>query len=102
MQHVATWREGDDKWAYHEDAWKYMATHKVSLDPYRMESRKILACIEKSRSRFYLKILLFQLTSILLEISLLLLLLWLIQLSNSLFFAGLRKRLRLESDRLQC
>ncbi|KAH0544641.1 hypothetical protein FGG08_001291 [Glutinoglossum americanum] len=46
MQHVATWREGDEKWAYHEDAWKHIATHKVSLDPYRQESRKILAVIK--------------------------------------------------------
>ncbi|KKY19637.1 putative sister chromatid cohesion protein eso1 [Diplodia seriata] len=45
-QHVATWREGDERWAYHEDAFKNMATHKVSLDPYRMESRKILALIK--------------------------------------------------------
>ena len=48
MQHVATWREGDEKWAYHEDAFKHIATHKVSLDPYRRESRRILACIKDS------------------------------------------------------
>ncbi|KAL9044891.1 MAG: hypothetical protein Q9214_002005 [Letrouitia sp. 1 TL-2023] len=46
MQHVATWKEGDDKWAYHEEAFAHIATHKVSLDPYRMESRKILAWIK--------------------------------------------------------
>lgn len=46
MQHVATWKEGDEKWAYHEDAFKHIATHKVSLDPYRRESRRILACIK--------------------------------------------------------
>ncbi|KAK3331130.1 hypothetical protein B0H66DRAFT_467727 [Apodospora peruviana] len=45
-QHVATWREGDAKWAYHPDAAANMATHKVSLDPYRLESRKILALIK--------------------------------------------------------
>ncbi|KAI9649371.1 DNA-directed DNA polymerase eta rad30 [Ciborinia camelliae] len=45
-QHVATWREGDEKWAYHDDAFKNIATHKVSLDPYRLESRRILACIK--------------------------------------------------------
>lgn len=45
MQHVATWKEGDEKWAYHKDAFAQIATHKVSLDPYRLESRKILACI---------------------------------------------------------
>lgn len=48
MQHVATWREGDEKWAYHDDASKNIATHKVSLDPYRLESRKILTCIKES------------------------------------------------------
>ncbi|KAF2673775.1 DNA polymerase eta [Microthyrium microscopicum] len=47
-QHVATWREGDDTWAYHDDAFKNMGTHKVSLDPYRRESKKILATIKES------------------------------------------------------
>ncbi|MCJ1232783.1 DNA-directed DNA polymerase eta rad30 [Varicellaria rhodocarpa] len=46
MQHVATWKEGDEKWAYHEDAFAHIASHKVSLDPYRLESRRILACIK--------------------------------------------------------
>ncbi|EGX90079.1 sister chromatid cohesion protein Eso1 [Cordyceps militaris CM01] len=44
-QHVATWREGDDKWAYRDDAAANMATDKVSLDPYRLESRRILALV---------------------------------------------------------
>lgn len=48
MQHVATWREGDTKWAYRDDAFKNISTDKVSLDPYRLESRKILACIKES------------------------------------------------------
>ncbi|KAL3418876.1 sister chromatid cohesion protein eso1 [Phlyctema vagabunda] len=48
MQHVATWREGDEKWAYREDAFKNISTDKVSLDPYRLESRKILACIKEA------------------------------------------------------
>jgi DNA polymerase eta len=47
-QHVATWKEGDEKWAYHENAAAHIATHKVSLDPYRLESRKILACVKES------------------------------------------------------
>lgn len=47
-QHVATWREGDEKWAYHDDAFQNIATHKVSLDPYRLESRRILACIKET------------------------------------------------------
>jgi DNA polymerase eta len=48
LQHVATWREGDEKWAYHDDAAKNIATHKVSLDFYRLESRRILACIKET------------------------------------------------------
>jgi DNA polymerase eta len=47
MQHVATWREGDDKWAYRPDAFKHIQTDKVSLDPYRAESRKSLALIKE-------------------------------------------------------
>ncbi|KAM3565210.1 hypothetical protein MY1884_000283 [Beauveria asiatica] len=46
-QHVATWREGDDKWAYRDDAAANMATDKVSLDPYRLESRRILALVRE-------------------------------------------------------
>ncbi|KAF1945716.1 DNA/RNA polymerase [Clathrospora elynae] len=48
LQHVATWKEGDEKWAYHANSFKDMATHKVSLDPYRTESRKILKCIKEA------------------------------------------------------
>lgn len=47
-QHVATWKEGDEKWAYHDDAAANIATHKVSLDPYRLQSRRILALIKES------------------------------------------------------
>ncbi|KAF4336996.1 DNA polymerase eta subunit [Fusarium beomiforme] len=47
-QHVATWREGDDKWAYREDAAANIASDKVSLDHYRLQSRKILACIKEA------------------------------------------------------
>jgi DNA polymerase eta len=47
LQHVATWKEGESKWAYHDDAYNHMGTHKVSLDPYRLESRKILATIKE-------------------------------------------------------
>ncbi|KAK0653444.1 putative N-acetyltransferase [Cercophora samala] len=46
-QHVATWREGDDKWAYREDAAEHIATDKVSLDPYRLESRRIMRIIKE-------------------------------------------------------
>jgi DNA polymerase eta len=48
LQHVATWKEGDEKWAYHEEAYKHIATHKVSLDPYRLQSRRILKCIREA------------------------------------------------------
>lgn len=47
MQHVATWKEGEETWAYHDDAVENVATHKVALDPYRMQSRKILALIKE-------------------------------------------------------
>ncbi|KUI57061.1 N-acetyltransferase eso1 [Cytospora mali] len=45
-QHVATWREGEENWAYRDDP--MVNTDKVSLDPYRMQSRKILSVIKDS------------------------------------------------------
>lgn len=48
LQHVATWKEGDDKWAYREDAAAHIATHKVSLDPYRAQSRLIFATVREA------------------------------------------------------
>ena len=47
-QHVATWKEGEDRWAYRDDAGVGIATQKASLDPYRLQSRKILACIKET------------------------------------------------------
>ncbi|GKT66595.1 impB/mucB/samB family protein [Colletotrichum tofieldiae] len=47
-QHVATWREGDDKWAYRDDAAANIQSDKVSLDPYRLQCRKILQVIKES------------------------------------------------------
>lgn len=50
-QHVATWKEGDTKWSYSDDPTqtsKEIAIRKVSLDPYRIQSRKILALIKES------------------------------------------------------
>ncbi|KAG8525828.1 uncharacterized protein KY384_000588 [Bacidia gigantensis] len=44
-QHVATWKEGEEKWAYRDDAAAHIGNQKVSLDPYRLESRRIFACI---------------------------------------------------------
>lgn len=48
-QHVATWKEGDVSWSYGDgdEAFKEIASRKVSLDPYRMQSRKILATIKE-------------------------------------------------------
>ncbi|KIH87537.1 sister chromatid cohesion protein [Sporothrix brasiliensis 5110] len=48
LQHVPTWKEGLTEWAYHDDAYKDMAHHKVSLEPYRIRSREILATIKES------------------------------------------------------
>ena len=45
-QHVATWKEGEDKWAYREQSTKQIHSEKVSLDPYRLQSRMILATIK--------------------------------------------------------
>ncbi|KAJ6070527.1 hypothetical protein N7467_011846 [Penicillium canescens] len=43
LQHVATFREGEGgRWAYRDDSFKNIQTDKVSLDPYRAQSRKIL------------------------------------------------------------
>lgn len=44
---MATWREGDDKWAYRDDAAANIARDKVSLDYYRLVSRKILALVKE-------------------------------------------------------
>ncbi|OJD27571.1 hypothetical protein ACJ73_01029 [Blastomyces percursus] len=42
-QHVATFREGEGAdWKYRDDAAECVATDKVSLEPYRAESRRIL------------------------------------------------------------
>ena len=50
-QHVATWKEGDTIWSYSDDpvqTSKEIAVRKVSLDPFRIQSRKILAKIKDS------------------------------------------------------
>jgi DNA polymerase eta len=48
-QHVATWKEGDVTWNYGDgdEAFREIASRKVSLDPYRLQSRKILATIKE-------------------------------------------------------
>ncbi|KAL1991817.1 hypothetical protein VTN49DRAFT_5125 [Thermomyces lanuginosus] len=53
LQHVATFREGEGgRWAYREDAAQNIGTDKVSLDPYRKESRKILGLIHDELSKW--------------------------------------------------
>ncbi|KAI8193703.1 N-acetyltransferase eso1 [Colletotrichum sp. SAR 10_70] len=39
LQHVPTWREGDDRWRYRDDVLDHLKTDKASLDPYRGVSR---------------------------------------------------------------
>lgn len=47
IQHVATWREGDDKWRYRDDVKQDMETDKAALDPYRLQSRKAFELIKQ-------------------------------------------------------
>ncbi|CDM29530.1 hypothetical protein DTO013E5_5143 [Penicillium roqueforti] len=49
LQHVATFREGEGgRWAYRDDSFKNISTDKVSLDPYRAQSRKILQTMKEA------------------------------------------------------
>lgn len=53
LQHVATFREGEGgRWAYRDDSFKSIKTDKVSLDPYRAESRKILKTMKEELERW--------------------------------------------------
>ncbi|KAF3396212.1 N-acetyltransferase eso1 [Penicillium rolfsii] len=53
LQHVATFREGEGgRWAYRDDAFMNIKTDKVSLDPYRAESRKILKTMKEALDRW--------------------------------------------------
>ncbi|KAJ5665142.1 uncharacterized protein N7477_007590 [Penicillium maclennaniae] len=53
LQHVATFREGEGgKWAYRDDSFRNISTEKVSLDPYRAESRKILKTMKDELERW--------------------------------------------------
>lgn len=57
LQHVATFREGQGgKWAYRDDAFKNVGSDKVSLDPYRAESRKILQSMREEVERWHAKV----------------------------------------------
>ncbi|KAI5282237.1 DNA-directed DNA polymerase eta rad30, partial [Ascosphaera aggregata] len=52
-QHVATFREGEGgRWAYRPDAASRSHTDKVSLDPYRIESRKIMETMRDALARW--------------------------------------------------
>ncbi|KZZ92312.1 ImpB/MucB/SamB family protein [Ascosphaera apis ARSEF 7405] len=52
-QHVATFREGEGgRWAYRSDAAKRAHTDKVSLDPYRIESRKIMEVMRDALAKW--------------------------------------------------
>ncbi|KAI5285194.1 DNA-directed DNA polymerase eta rad30, partial [Ascosphaera acerosa] len=52
-QHVATFREGEGgRWAYRPDAAQRSNTDKVSLDPYRIESRKIMSIMREALVRW--------------------------------------------------
>ncbi|KAJ5562887.1 DNA polymerase eta [Penicillium sp. DV-2018c] len=49
LQHVATFREGEGgRWAYRDDSYRNIGTDKVSLDPYRAQSRSILQTIKEA------------------------------------------------------
>lgn len=53
LQHVATFREGEGgKWAYRDDSFRNIKSDKVSLDPYRAESRKILKTMKDELERW--------------------------------------------------
>ncbi|KAJ5099750.1 hypothetical protein N7532_006751 [Penicillium argentinense] len=53
LQHVATFREGEGgRWAYRDDSFRSIKTDKVSLDPYRAESRKILKTMKEELDRW--------------------------------------------------
>ena len=49
LQHVATFREGEGgRWAYRDDSFRNISTDKVSLDPYRAQSREILQTMKEA------------------------------------------------------
>ncbi|KAJ5947693.1 hypothetical protein N7466_000708 [Penicillium verhagenii] len=53
LQHVATFREGEGgRWAYRDDSFRSVKTDKVSLDPYRAASRKILQTMKDEVQRW--------------------------------------------------
>ena len=54
LQHVATFKEGEGgEWAYREDSFKHIGSEKVSLDPYRAQSRRILSAMKVELGRWF-------------------------------------------------
>ncbi|OQE18656.1 hypothetical protein PENSTE_c017G01408 [Penicillium steckii] len=51
LQHVPTWREGSDTWAYRSVPTIMPGTDKAALDPYRLESRRGLQLIKRTLPR---------------------------------------------------
>ncbi|KAL2876309.1 N-acetyltransferase eso1 [Colletotrichum sp. CLE4] len=47
LQHVPTWREGDDCWRYRSDVLDNLTTDKASLDPYRDMSRRTMKLVRR-------------------------------------------------------
>ncbi|EXF85504.1 sister chromatid cohesion protein Eso1 [Colletotrichum fioriniae PJ7] len=47
LQHVPTWREGDDCWRYRADVLDNLTTDKASLDPYRDMSRRTMKLVRR-------------------------------------------------------
>ena len=48
LQHVPTWREGDDTWRYRDDVRDHMSTDKSSLDYYRLQSRTAIELVKQN------------------------------------------------------
>jgi DNA polymerase eta len=46
LQHVPTWRPGDDTWRYRDDALQHMDTDKASLDYYKLQSKKAMQILK--------------------------------------------------------
>ncbi|KAF8463844.1 hypothetical protein BDZ91DRAFT_764383 [Kalaharituber pfeilii] len=51
LVHVATWKAGDTVWSYRPNAAEEIASSKACLDPYRIESKKILSIFRQHCDR---------------------------------------------------
>ncbi|WYZ42227.1 hypothetical protein EsH8_V_001122 [Colletotrichum jinshuiense] len=47
LQHIPTWREGDEQWRYRSDILDHLTTDKASLEPYRDVSRKTIHLVKE-------------------------------------------------------